>query len=90
MLFLANPSTGRSLIIAKNRTGHWCSGKIVEKGGEGRSSSSHASDTDRVADLCDLTRGQDTFTSSEVVLEGNRRVSMVEPGSGNEWQFSQI
>ena len=54
-----------------------------------KSSSSHASDTDRVADLCDLTRGQDTFTGSQVFLEGDRRVSMVgEPGSGNEWQFS--
>ncbi len=41
------------------------------------SSPSHAGDTDRVADLCDLARSQDTFTSSEVILEGNRRVSMV-------------
>lgn len=39
------------------------------------SSSSHAGDTDRVADLCDLTRGQDTFTGGEIVLKGVRRVS---------------
>ena len=50
------------------------------------SSSSHASDTDRVADLRDLTRSQDTFTGSQVILEGDRHVSIVgEPGSRNEW-----
>jgi hypothetical protein len=48
-----------------------------------QSSSSHASDADRVADLCDLTRGQDTFTRSEVVLKGVRYVSTIRKlGSG--------
>ena len=64
---------------------------VVEKEGYSihQSSSSHASDTDRVADLCDLTRGQDTFTGSQIVLEGDRRVSIGgEPGSGDERQFS--
>jgi hypothetical protein len=47
------------------------------------SSSSHASDTDRVADLCDLTRGQDTFAGGEVVLKGVLGVSTAgELGSG--------
>ena len=48
-----------------------------------RSSSSHASDTDRVADLRDLTRGQDTFARGEVVLKGILGVSTAgEFGSG--------
>ena len=47
------------------------------------SSSSHASDTDRVANLCDLTRGQDTFTRGEIVLKGVLGVSTAgELGSG--------
>ena|SRR6266850_2313524 len=44
-----------------------------------QSSSSHANDADKVTDLCHLAgaSGQDTFTSGEVVLESDRRVSAI-------------
>lgn len=55
------------------------------------SSSSHAGDTDRVADLCDLTRGQDSLAGGEVVLKGVLGVSTVgELGSGAKGRFDQI
>lgn len=42
-----------------------------------KSSSSHANDTDKVANLCNLARGQDAFTGGEILLKCDRRVSTV-------------
>jgi hypothetical protein len=50
----------------------------VKKGETGiQSSSSHANDANKVTDLCNLAGGQDTFTSGEVVLESDRRISAI-------------